>query len=303
MATAPAAFTPPCMNWEAQDLPDEFARFKQYCNLVFQGPYNKKPDEEKASFILLWIGRPGIDIYNSCSWNEPGDKDKPNEIWAKFDKHLAPKVNHRLARFQLQQYKQKESESIDDFLTRCRNQATKCKFRDATETDERLIEQLIFGTKHKRVQEKLLEKGDKLALDTAIDTSRTYEATLAHMKQLTEEADKHKVHTVQSEEPKTQKQCPSCGGQHPEQPRTKCPAFGTECGICGKRNHWARVCRSESQGNSRASWNRGPRRSRSRPWTPQRQTHRPPSGHQRNQHVHGSLRLLRNNNFRDGRRT
>ena len=81
MATASAAFTPPCMNWEAQDLPDEFARFKQYCNLVFQGPYNEKPDEAKASFILLWIGRPGIDIYNSwniCSWNEPGDKDKPN---------------------------------------------------------------------------------------------------------------------------------------------------------------------------------------------------------------------------------
>ena len=144
-------------------------------------PTVKKADEEKSSFILLRIGRLGIDIYKSWSWSEEGDKSKPEKIWEKFEKHLASKVNHRMARYHLQQCKQNQSESVDDFMTRCRNQATKCKFRDATETEERLIEQLIIGTKQKKVQERLLEKGEKLKLDIATDIARTNEATISHM--------------------------------------------------------------------------------------------------------------------------
>ena len=61
-------------------------------------------------------------------------------------------------------------------MTRCQNQATKCKFRDGTDVGERLIEQLIIGTKHKKVQERLLSKGESLMLDEAMDVFRTYEA-------------------------------------------------------------------------------------------------------------------------------
>jgi hypothetical protein len=52
------------------------------------------------------------------------------------------------------------------------------------EQDERLIEQLIIGTRHKKVQEFLLGKDDELKLDDAIDIARPHEATQAHMEQL-----------------------------------------------------------------------------------------------------------------------
>ena len=71
------------------------------------------------------------------------------------------KVNHGLARYQLQQYKQNQSEYVDNFMTHFRNQATKCKFHNVTETEESLIEQLIIGTKHKKVKERFLKKGEK----------------------------------------------------------------------------------------------------------------------------------------------
>ena len=102
-------------------------------------------------------------------------------IWERFERQ---KVNHRLARYQLQQLRQKNEELIDDFLTHCRNQATKCRFRDKAESDERLIEQLIVGSKHKKVQERLLKKGEELTLDEAIDIARMYEATVSQMEQL-----------------------------------------------------------------------------------------------------------------------
>ena len=50
--------------------------------------------------------------------------------------------------------------------------------------DERLIEQLIIRLKLKKVQERLLSKGDSRTLDKAMDICRTYEATLTQMGQL-----------------------------------------------------------------------------------------------------------------------
>ena len=37
-------------------------------------------------------------------------------------------------------------------------------------------------------------------------------------------------------------QCGKCGSRHTRQ--QSCPAIGAECHKCGRRNHFARVCRS-----------------------------------------------------------
>ena len=189
MATA-AGFKTPEMNWDATDLRDELAKFKQYCDLIFSRPYSKKLPKEQATFILLWIGRQGLETYNSWTWAEAEDSTNPAKIWERFEKHVVLKVNHRLARYQLQQLRQKNDEFVDVFLTRCRNQAMRSRFRDNDKMDERLIEQLIVGTKHKKVQERLLEKGEQLTLDEAIDIARTYEATQSQMEELDGESNK-----------------------------------------------------------------------------------------------------------------
>ena len=160
-------------------------------------------------------------------------------------------MNHRLVRYQLQQLRQKNDEFVDVFLTRCRNQATRCRFRDNDETDERLIEQLIVGTKHKKVQERLLEKGEQLTLDEAINIARTYEATQSQMEEFDGESNKD-IHGINENESENKaKKCPNCGLDHPLQPRKKCPAYGSMCLNCQKENHWARVCRSRNQGGTR----------------------------------------------------
>ena len=64
---------------------------------------------------------------------------------------------------------------------RCQTQAKKCHFRDAIETEERLVEQLIMGVRHVKVQDKLLGQDEAHALDVATDIARTYQATLADM--------------------------------------------------------------------------------------------------------------------------
>ena len=206
---------------------------------------------EMTSYILLWIGRQGVDLYNSFTWEADTDKTMPEKIWQKFEKHLAPRTNFRLARYQLQLMRQQADENTDDFMSRCRNQAAKCRFRDQQEIDERLIEQLIIGTKHKKAQERILEKADPdLALDQAIDLARTYEATLQHVAQLHSESDAN-IHVIRkSGTGNGNKKCRNCGTSHEP---LRCPAFGSLCDYCSKRNHWSRVCLKKERESNKGS--------------------------------------------------
>ena len=66
-------------------------------------------------------------------------------------------------------------------MMRWKTQAKYCRFRDAVETEKRLVEQLIMGVKHVKVQEKLLSRDEALTLDIAMDIAPTHETTLADM--------------------------------------------------------------------------------------------------------------------------
>ena len=68
-------------------------------------------------------------------------------------------------------------------MARCKLQAQKFRLGKA-ELEERLIEQLIIGTRERKVQEFLLKKDDKLKLDKAMDLARTREATVNDIKSL-----------------------------------------------------------------------------------------------------------------------
>lgn len=59
------------------DSPYEFAKFKQNCNLIFSGPFVKKTENEQASFILLWIGKQGLETFNS--WTRSDSEAKLNQ--------------------------------------------------------------------------------------------------------------------------------------------------------------------------------------------------------------------------------
>ena len=237
------------MDWASTDQSTAFLKFKEYCELVFKGPLAKKSAPEKATYLLLWLGQEGIDIFNTWELDE-NQKNDPQVVMAKYEKHFEPKSNFRLNRFNLQKFKQLPNESVDEFMTRCKIQAKRCKFT-ATECAERLIEQLVIGTKIKKVQEILLAKDETLTLDKAMDIARTKEATIQHMEELTSTNvnidaswyHHNKKGSSRSSASNTAK-CGKCGLQHD---RSKCPAHGSTCRTCGKQNHWQKVCRSGKQ--------------------------------------------------------
>ncbi|PIK48224.1 hypothetical protein BSL78_14910 [Apostichopus japonicus] len=226
------------------DLPNAFHNFEQYCKLIFSGPLLKKTGPEKVTFLLLWLGQEGITIFNSWELTDQ-DKAAPDTVFGKFKTHFEPKSNFRLNRFHLHNYKQQSHETTDDFVTRCKIQAKKCKLTDEA-LQEKLIEQLILGTKHKKVQESLLGKDEKHTLDNAIDIARTHEATQLHMEELTNSSSVN-VNAVRRYKPNTASRSPQCGRCGLNHNDGEYPALGTKCNKCGKIGHWKRVCRSKSK--------------------------------------------------------
>ncbi|KAI8500833.1 hypothetical protein Bbelb_216510 [Branchiostoma belcheri] len=174
MATAEGARgLHPSMNWDEDDLIGAFQKFKQKADLCFKSFLKETTPEQKVSYILLWSGERGLELYNSWDMTD-ADKKKPEKILERFANHLEPKTNKRINRYQFQSMKQNPDESTDDFLTRLKTVAKKCGF--GNNTDERIVDQLIWGCAHNEVQKSLVGK-DTLTLKEAADTARAFEAT------------------------------------------------------------------------------------------------------------------------------
>ena len=240
----------PRMDWSNADLAGTFKLFKQKCEIYFNVKDTKV--DKMVNHILLYAGDEGIKIYNS--WNlSDSDRTDPSLVWEKFQAHIEPKVNFRVQRFYLQKYSQAGGESIDDYVTRCKLQAQKCKFNQA-EAEERLIEQLIIGTNIAELQKELLGHDDKLTLEKALDIGRTTEASTSHMTQLQSVQSNHtNVHYVRAANPS--KGCRFCGRAHLKEDR--CPAYGSTCKKCGGRNHWQAVCKKSDGGQGQPKRGRG----------------------------------------------
>ena len=219
------------------------------------------------------------------------DSKKVDVIWGRLKALIEPKANFRLNIFNLLKCHQTASESVGECMTRCRIQGKKCRFRNALEDEERLIEQLIIGIRHNKIQEKLISRDDMLTLDTAMDIARTHESALSDMDAFPSEASLTTHQVKQRREDGKQRKgrrgnCTNCNRQHPT---GKCPASNSKCRACGQLGHWEAACRSKSTTD-------GPTRSSQKPRRPRSQYR---SGRRGNKHAIHQLRVNEDSNDDD----
>ena len=249
---------PPEFNWDGE-LPQEFKTFKRYCELLLTTPsYTSRSGKEIVSLMLLWMGKKAVVIFDNMKELTELQKQQPEEVWKAFSAYFEPKTNFRLARFQLRDMKQEQTEPVDSFLTRLRTQAGKCHFSDEAAIDDNILDQLIKGTAHTQVRKKLLEQPTTLTLNRALDFARTFEATQHHLQHFQQEVSVHESRKTQHKQQKhqhrqrsrsksqnrkqkTKSSCYSCGTSH-ARAKEKCPAKDQKCHKCGRIGHWAKYC-------------------------------------------------------------
>ena len=225
---AATSFASPQMDWDAHDPITAFARFKQKCQPMFSCVLKGTDDEEKVSYILLWSGEKGLDIYNSWTLTKQEDKKKPAIIFERLENQLEPKTSHRIHRYTLQGIRQEQREPEEDFISRLKNLAAKCQFRDNAEVEDRVLDQLIWGSSNADVQKSLISRDESLTLAVAIEIARSHEATSKHLKTVPGGSKSHQedrsIDAIRKEQER--EFCHNCGKQHP---RNKCRAYGTSC--------------------------------------------------------------------------
>ena len=81
-----APFSAPQMDWENNDSILAISKFRQKCELIFKSILKEADGEEQVSYILLWVGEQGIDIYNSWTFVDAGNRKDLTKILDRCDK-------------------------------------------------------------------------------------------------------------------------------------------------------------------------------------------------------------------------
>lgn len=82
----------PHMDWDASNLPEAWPKFKLHVDLMFSGPLKKKGEDDKCSYLLLWVRDKGRDIHNTWTLKEDERKIlKP--YYDRFEAYIVLKTN------------------------------------------------------------------------------------------------------------------------------------------------------------------------------------------------------------------
>lgn len=247
----------PRMDWAARDLATAFKRFKEHSEFMFGGPLDKKSEEVKCNYLMLWIGEKGREIFSTWDVSD-ADKKKLKTYMDGFEAYCKPKTNLIYNRYMYKSRTQNEGESFEEFVTELRLLIKDCAY-PADMQDDQIRDHIVFGIRSNQIREKLIREGSELTLERCIDIARTHELSQAQCKAMDEPSAVHAVkqpkgaphrHTrgsnrskpAHQQNPKKQQHenCNNCGLNHGN---NKCPANGETCHCCAKSNHFAKMCR------------------------------------------------------------
>lgn len=115
--------------------------------------------------------------------------------------------------------------------------------------DSLVRDRIVCGITDDQVRGRLLREADRTP-EKAIDICRASEITTSQVKAPTEEVEINRVRTdrqkgkLKANTEQNESSCSRCGFKHGTK---KCPAIGQTCKACNKKNHFAKMCRSQSQ--------------------------------------------------------
>jgi hypothetical protein len=184
----------------------------------------------------------------------------------KFEDYCKPKRNLIVEQRKFNTRRQNLGEPVDHYITDLKTLAALCEYGNLV--NDLITSQLVAGIQLDKVRDRLLREGSELSLDKAVNICRSHEVTQKQMKLFHGECEVDTVNkrrtdnrasqssaagekvfrNKQDKDEKTERPnvlaCRNCGRNHEAR---KCPAYGKECHKCQKKNHFAKMCHSESK--------------------------------------------------------
>lgn len=253
----------------------EWKRFKgQWSNYIKAAKVDKEEKDCQAAIFLACIGTDAYDVYSNMEFAEETDRSDPAKLMEAFERHCVGEINEVYERYVFNRRQQEPGESFDTFVGDLRRLARTREYGVVEESAIR--DRIVLGIRDDATRKKLLQSR-KLDLK-AIDICRSSEATTRQLRAITTPDEVHSMtrssasrsmstsrrgsrssrastpgpeYRSSGSRPSNDdrklpsspdRRCRYCDRTH-EKSRTACPAYQSMCTRCGKKNHWAAVCR------------------------------------------------------------
>jgi len=215
------------------------------------------PTTKEFPVTDLFLSKAGVDAVRRVSiMTHPKELEEMSfdEIRKAILASMRPKKKLIIAeRVRFLSLKQNQNESIQSYVERLKEGARFCEFEklgkgDQTEEDDLIQMTLIDGLCNHDQRIKTLEylQAGNPNLNTCVDfikqlelINRFSQTNLSLKPEPTEPTVSHVEQNKHKGKP-----CKFCGYNHST---GKCPAYGKQCGNCGKQNHFQAVCRSKNR--------------------------------------------------------
>ncbi|XP_069106974.1 uncharacterized protein [Argopecten irradians] len=254
-----------CANWK------KFRRI--WDNYEIASGLKHKTKELRNATLLTCIGPDALQIYDGLTFDNDDDKTDVDKVLDKFEKFCIGQTNETYERYLFNNRSQEQGETIDAYVAALRSLAKTCNYGALEESLIR--DRIVMGVRENATRKKLLQD-QSLTLHRCIDICRSFEKSVQHMKDITNEevkvCGKKATDNAQPQDrPQTSSgkrnsqkhivNCGNCGYNHVNE-REQCLAWQKTCAICGMLNHFAKKCRSrprqgqgqgqrQNQGNGR----------------------------------------------------
>ncbi|KAI5720831.1 hypothetical protein M8J77_012222 [Diaphorina citri] len=229
------------------DVANNWKKFKQRFEIYNNATEGcKKSEKTQISVLLHLMGEEAIELYGTFEFGVDERDLKLEDVIDKFDAVFLPKKNDLYEHFKFFQAKQKQGQSVDNYLKDLKVLVSSCNFQDR---DVLLRDKFIFGLLNTSLVEKFL-RDPNITLDKAVMSARA--AEIAHKEftnislgnnsnQIDTGSDRLDIDNIQSSRRPGRREfsCSKCGLVHA---RDKCPAAEEICFRCKNKGHFARNC-------------------------------------------------------------
>ena len=237
---------------------------QQFENFLTATEAKNKSHAVKIAMLLTCIGPASLERYNNFTYLQHEDKTKFDVIIAKFEEHFRGQKRCVFSRYQFWSHR-RQTDRFEEYLVQLQTLAQPCEF---AEREAMIRDKIIFSLTTPALKERLLREND-LSLSRTTELCRAHEIAQGELQTMTSTNDSSQVLTVRPKKPfksysqnsqnsQNQSQnmsqnknflrqpCRACGSKHLAK-RDACPAWGKECRECGKKNHFAKQCRSKKR--------------------------------------------------------
>ena len=228
--------------------------------IEFRGPYvDRYPwdeaDTKIKSLLYLSIGQEGTRQYHQNNPHTNIDTCSTYEFAHELSITFTKPRNTTYDRFQIINARQEPHESLETFYSRLRELGAKAAFGGV---EQDLVKDFVIGKMNNTaIQMELLsemrtpaqalnyalarERGQQNQKEILRGNNSTWNTTVAHLS-----ARKTKPAILPTpQNTKQYPQCWRCGGSFTPNHNNNCPARISQCNICKKQGHFAKMCRSQ----------------------------------------------------------